>query len=169
MFKIVNFLILFLFWVVTGAYVSTYVLSSNVFSYLWPSDSKTELNGKYNINIIYSHSPLYSLTGHMLGSAGNFELNGSVTGVMFRRNLLVLSSFPLNSEQKSFLEKDECFLAHEATHQKQQEKHGGAFFVFYVAEYVKNLYVYGNRNEAYRHISYEKEAFEVEKKCREKK
>lgn len=69
----------------------------------------------------------------------------------------------LNS--KLSLERQETLINHEKIHLRQQlELLVLPFYILYLANYLINLFIYKNHQNAYRNIIFEKEAFENEKR-----
>jgi hypothetical protein len=76
-----------------------------------------------------------------------------------------LTIFPFIIVGEMKYKNDEVFLTHERIHIRQQlEMLVGLFFIWYLLEYLVRLIQYGDRTRAYRNISFEREAYENEKK-----
>lgn len=79
---------------------------------------------------------------------------------LFLKNFNGLAVFPFLFIRVASLRKDKIFLNHEKIHFRQQiELLWIFFFIWYGIEYLIRLVQYKNRHQAYRNISFEREAY----------
>jgi hypothetical protein len=87
-----------------------------------------------------------------------------VNPFLLRKNFLGIALWPFIILKKQELKLDRIFINHERIHLRQQiEMLVMPFYVWYIIEYVIRLIQYRDRREAYRNISFEREAYRNEK------
>jgi cytochrome bd-type quinol oxidase subunit 2 len=87
-----------------------------------------------------------------------------VNPYLLRKNFLGISLWPFIILKKTELKLDNVFINHEKIHLRQQiEMLVIPFYIWYVMEYLFRMFQYKNRREAYRNISFEREAYANEK------
>ncbi len=87
-----------------------------------------------------------------------------VTKFLFKKRFLGAAVWPFILIRESKLKVDPYFMNHERIHYRQQiEMLVILFYIWYVLEYVVRLIQYRKRREAYRNISFEREAYKNEK------
>lgn len=96
------------------------------------------------------------------------------TGRLRKYNIKGITLYPfifIDKYIKNESEEYECLLVHEKVHIRQQKKWFIIpFYIKYGIEYIINLIKYkGDTYKAYYNISFEKEAFKIEKEYRIKK
>lgn len=75
-----------------------------------------------------------------------------------------ITLFPIIFLKERRLLEDKCLLNHEMIHVKQQQELLIIFFyLWYIVEFFIKLFKYRSRNKAYRAISFEREAYVMEK------
>ena len=78
---------------------------------------------------------------------------------LLQKNVIAIALYPfiiVNKNKKI----DSCTINHEKIHLRQQiELLILPFYVWYIIEYLIKLIKYRNTNKAYKHISFEKEAY----------
>ena len=80
------------------------------------------------------------------------------------KNFTGMSLWPFIILKYAALKEDKVFINHERIHLRQQiELLIVPFYIIYGAEYLIRLIQYGKRREAYRNISFEREAYQNEK------
>ncbi len=83
---------------------------------------------------------------------------------LLRKGFNGITLWPFIILRKKEMRSDTCMLNHERIHLRQQlELLVFPFYVWYVIEYVIRLLQYKNRQQAYRNISFEREAYTHEK------
>ncbi|MBW1297886.1 hypothetical protein [Aquimarina litoralis] len=86
-----------------------------------------------------------------------------VNKYLIGRHFVGIALWPFIVVKDPRLKEDEVFINHEKIHLKQQlELLVLPFYVVYLIEYIVRLIQYGNTKEAYRNISFEREAYEME-------
>ncbi len=86
-----------------------------------------------------------------------------VNKYLIGRHFVGIALWPFIVVKDPGLKKDEVFINHEKIHLKQQlELLVIPFYFIYLTEYLIRLIQYGNSREAYRNISFEREAYEME-------
>ena len=87
-----------------------------------------------------------------------------VNRFLLRKKYLGVTLWPFIILKYKDLKNDEVFLNHERIHLRQQlELLIIPFYLWYAFEFVVRLFQYKNRNQAYRNISFEREAYKNEK------
>lgn len=87
-----------------------------------------------------------------------------VNPYLLRKNFLGISLWPFIILKKTELKLDNVFINHEKIHLRQQiEMLVIPFYFWYLMEYLFRMFQYKNRREAYRNISFEREAYANEK------
>ena len=82
---------------------------------------------------------------------------------LFKKRFQGATVWPFILIRESSLRSDPVFMNHERIHYRQQKELLVLFFyVWYVLEYLVRLIQSGDRREAYKNISFEKEAYEKE-------
>ncbi|MCK8521447.1 hypothetical protein M0D21_07705 [Aquimarina sp. D1M17] len=86
-----------------------------------------------------------------------------VNKYLIGRHFVGIALWPFIVVKDSFLKHDESFINHERIHLRQQaELLVLPFYLIYLIEYVLRLIIYRNSQQAYRNISFEREAYENE-------
>lgn len=86
-----------------------------------------------------------------------------VNKYLIGRHFVGIALWPFIVVKDPRLKEDKVFINHERIHLKQQlELLVLPFYLVYLLEYVIRLFQYGNSREAYRNISFEREAYEME-------
>ena len=87
-----------------------------------------------------------------------------VNRYLLRKNFLGITLWPVIILKKKELRLDTVFINHEKIHLQQQiELLILVFYLWYIIEYIIRIIQYKNRKEAYRNISFEREAYSNEK------
>lgn len=87
-----------------------------------------------------------------------------VNKYLLRKQFVGVTLWPFIIIKNEKLKEDPVFLNHEQIHLRQQlELLILPFYIWYVIEYAVRLLQYGNSYEAYRNISFEREAYQNEK------
>ena len=87
-----------------------------------------------------------------------------VNRFLLRKKFSGMALWPFLILRNRELVHDVVFMNHERIHLRQQAELGIVFFfVWYGLEFLLRWAQYGNRYEAYRHISFEREAYQNEK------
>ena len=87
-----------------------------------------------------------------------------VNRFLFYKSFLGVALWPFIIVKKANLKEDKFFINHEKIHLKQQlEMLLILFYVWYLLEYLLRLIQYKDFNQAYRNISFEREAYTNEK------
>ncbi len=83
-----------------------------------------------------------------------------VNKYLIGRHFVGLALWPFIVVKDSFLKDDETFINHEKIHIRQQaELLVLPFYILYFAEYIIRVLQYRNSQQAYRNISFEREAY----------
>ncbi|WP_062052816.1 hypothetical protein [Aquimarina longa] len=83
-----------------------------------------------------------------------------VNKYLIGRHFVGIALWPFIVINNSYLKNDEVFINHEKIHLRQQaELLVIPFYGFYLIEYVIRLIQYRNSHQAYRNISFEREAY----------
>ncbi|MEW7290384.1 hypothetical protein [Aquimarina sp. 2304DJ70-9] len=83
-----------------------------------------------------------------------------VNKYLIGRHFVGLALWPFIVVKDSFLKEDEIFINHEKIHIRQQaELLVLPFYILYFAEYIIRVVQYRNSQQAYRNISFEREAY----------
>ncbi len=86
-----------------------------------------------------------------------------VNKYLIGRHFVGIALWPFIVVKDSFLKHDESFINHERIHLRQQaELLVLPFYLIYLIEYILRLIIYRNSQQAYRNISFEREAYENE-------
>ncbi|SEL72111.1 hypothetical protein SAMN04487910_3170 [Aquimarina amphilecti] len=86
-----------------------------------------------------------------------------VNKYLIGRHFVGIALWPFIVVKNRHLKDDVVFINHEKIHLKQQlELLVIPFYFFYLTEYIVRLFQYKNSKEAYRNISFEREAYEME-------
>ncbi|WP_299247034.1 hypothetical protein [uncultured Aquimarina sp.] len=86
-----------------------------------------------------------------------------VNKYLIGRHFVGIALWPFIVVKDHHLKRDEVFINHEKIHLKQQlELLVIPFYFVYLTEYLIRLIQYRNSKEAYRNISFEREAYEME-------
>ncbi|GAA0730617.1 hypothetical protein GCM10009430_41970 [Aquimarina litoralis] len=86
-----------------------------------------------------------------------------VNKYLIGRHFVGIALWPFIVVKDPRLKEDKVFINHERIHLKQQlELLVLPFYIVYLLEYIIRLFQYGNPREAYRNISFEREAYEME-------
>ncbi len=86
-----------------------------------------------------------------------------VNKYLIGRHFVGIALWPFIVIKNHHLKEDKVFINHERIHLKQQlELLVIPFYFVYLTEYVIRLFQYRNSREAYRNISFEREAYEME-------
>jgi len=86
-----------------------------------------------------------------------------VNKYLIGRHFVGIALWPFIVVKNDILKKDQIFINHERIHLRQQiELLVIPFYLIYFFEYVIRLVQYRNSQEAYRNISFEREAYEKE-------
>lgn len=87
-----------------------------------------------------------------------------VSRFLLRKKFIGITIWPFIILRDPQLKKDATFLNHERIHLRQQvEMFVLPFYIWYVLEFLTRLIQFKNKNEAYRNISFEREAYINEK------
>ena len=87
-----------------------------------------------------------------------------VTKYLFKKRFLGATVWPFILIREPRLKSDSFFMNHERIHyRQQQELLVVLFYVWYGLEYLVRLIQFRNRREAYKNISFEREAYKNEK------
>lgn len=87
-----------------------------------------------------------------------------VTKHFFKKRFLGATVWPFILIREPKLKLDPFFMNHERIHYRQQmELLVALFYVWYALEFLIRLIQFRNRREAYKNISFEKEAYQKEK------
>ncbi len=83
-----------------------------------------------------------------------------VNKYLIGRHFVGIAIWPFIVIKDSFLKQDDAFINHERIHLRQQvELLILPFYIIYLAEYVIRVIQYRNLQQAYRNISFEREAY----------
>ncbi len=83
-----------------------------------------------------------------------------VNKYLIGRHFVGIALWPFIVVKESFLKQDEAFINHERIHLRQQaELLVVPFYFLYITEYIIRLIQYRNSRQAYRNISFEREAY----------
>ncbi len=83
-----------------------------------------------------------------------------VNKYLIGRHFVGIALWPFIVVKESFLKQDEAFINHERIHLRQQaELLVVPFYFLYITEYIIRLIQYRNSQQAYRNISFEREAY----------
>ncbi|WP_109302693.1 hypothetical protein [Aquimarina sp. AU474] len=83
-----------------------------------------------------------------------------VNKYLIGRHFVGIALWPFIVVKEPFLKQDEAFINHERIHLRQQaELLVLPFYFLYFAEYIIRLIQYRNSQQAYRNISFEREAY----------
>ncbi|MBQ4802602.1 hypothetical protein J8L88_07005 [Aquimarina sp. MMG015] len=86
-----------------------------------------------------------------------------VNKYLIGRHFVGIALWPFIVVKNHHLKEDAVFINHEKIHLKQQlELLVLPFYFLYLVEYIVRLLQYKNSREAYRNISFEREAYEME-------
>ena len=86
-----------------------------------------------------------------------------VNKYLIGRHFVGIALWPFIVVKNEVLKKDDIFINHERIHIRQQaELLVIPFYLLYLTEYIFRLIQYRNSQEAYRNISFEREAYEME-------
>ena len=86
-----------------------------------------------------------------------------VNKYLIGRHFVGIALWPFIVVKEKLLKDDEIFINHERIHLRQQaELLVVPFYIIYLFEYLYRLMKYRNSQEAYRNISFEREAYEME-------
>lgn len=86
-----------------------------------------------------------------------------VNKYLIGRHFVGITLWPFIVIKDHHLKEDEVFINHERIHLKQQlELLVVPFYFLYFAEYIIRLFQYRNSRVAYRNISFEREAYQME-------
>ncbi|MBQ4822897.1 hypothetical protein [Aquimarina sp. MMG016] len=86
-----------------------------------------------------------------------------VNKYLIGRHFVGIALWPFIVVKNDGLKEDEAFINHERIHLRQQaELLVVPFYLIYLIEYIVRLFQYRNSPEAYRNISFEREAYEME-------
>jgi len=86
-----------------------------------------------------------------------------VNKYLIGRRFVGIALWPFIVIKSPYLKNDKIFINHEKIHLRQQaELLVVPFYIMYLTEYVVRLLQYKNSHEAYRNISFEREAYERE-------
>ncbi|OED37752.1 hypothetical protein AB832_04940 [Flavobacteriaceae bacterium (ex Bugula neritina AB1)] len=86
-----------------------------------------------------------------------------VNKYLIGRHFVGIALWPFIVIKNQYLKDDEIFINHEKIHLRQQaELLVIPFYILYLIEYIIRLLQYRNSQEAYRNISFEREAYEQE-------
>ena len=87
-----------------------------------------------------------------------------VNRFLLRKNFTGIALWPFIILRNKQLKQNSVFLNHEQIHLRQQQEFLVLpFYIWYIIEYVVRLFQYKNSNQAYRNISFEREAYANEK------
>ena len=87
-----------------------------------------------------------------------------VNKYLIGRHFVGIALWPFIVVKNHELKTDKIFINHERIHLRQQlELLVIPFYLIYLLEYCVRLFQYRNSQEAYRNISFEREAYEMEK------
>ncbi len=86
-----------------------------------------------------------------------------VNKYLIGRHFVGIALWPFIVVKDPFLKGDEVFINHEKIHLRQQaELLVVPFYIVYLLEYILRLIQYKNSQDAYRNISFEREAYQKE-------